>query len=267
MDSIIIFLIILTFIIHLIGTLAYSVRISGTRTGTIAVSFSLFNIMILGSRIANTFQGPLLAKRVEQNLAHGVLHGAVTDFRVLLLSASAATLIGIFITPTFQRLFTKAVEKFKYYHSIYKLIIRGLTLSGLSYIRSSIAIPTKENILFYKNRDHIPYKYIFYNVIATAVWTTGVFSALYAGYLNPEVRVTSSQLSSIINGVSTIILLVFIDPYFSLLTDDVASKRTGQAYFRRSIIWLDLSRFAGTVLAQILLVPAAMLITFVAEKI
>lgn len=45
----------LTFVIHLIGTLAYSVRIAGTRTGRIAVSFSLFNILILVSRTSNSF--------------------------------------------------------------------------------------------------------------------------------------------------------------------------------------------------------------------
>ena len=35
----------LTFVIHLIGTLAYAVRIAGVRTGRIAVSFALFNIL------------------------------------------------------------------------------------------------------------------------------------------------------------------------------------------------------------------------------
>ena len=33
----------LTFVIHLIGTLAYAVRIAGVRTRRIAVSFALFN--------------------------------------------------------------------------------------------------------------------------------------------------------------------------------------------------------------------------------
>ena len=42
----------LTFIIHLIGTLAYAVRIAGVRTRRIAVSFALFNILILVSRTA-----------------------------------------------------------------------------------------------------------------------------------------------------------------------------------------------------------------------
>jgi hypothetical protein len=47
----------LTFVIHLIGTLAYSVRIAGTRTRRIALSLSLFNILVLVSRTSNSFQG------------------------------------------------------------------------------------------------------------------------------------------------------------------------------------------------------------------
>ena len=267
MDPILIFLIFLTFIIHLVGTLAYSIRISGTRAGTIAVSFALFNIMILGSRTANTFQGPLLAKRIEQSLTHGFLQGAATDFRLLLIAATGATLLGILVTPTFQRLFTGAVDKFKDYRSISRMLLKGVTPKGLAYIGSSITIPSKENLSFYKNHDHIPFRYILYNTIATAAWSTGVLSALYAAYLNPDVRVTSSQLSSIINGVATIILIVFIDPYFSILTDDAAGKRIEQGYFRRSIIWLGASRLAGTLLAQLILIPAAMLIVIVSEKI
>jgi hypothetical protein len=59
----------MTFVIHLIGILAYAVRIAGVQTRGLAVSFSLFNILILVSRTANSFQGPFLAKRVENSLA------------------------------------------------------------------------------------------------------------------------------------------------------------------------------------------------------
>jgi len=267
MDLTLIFLAVLTIVIHLVGTLAYSVRISGTRTGTMALSFALFNIMILGSRTANTFQGPLLAKRIEQNLVQGILNGAAADFRVLLAAATAATVLGMLATPAFQRLFSSSVEKYKDCRSVTILIIKSMTPAGLARIRDSLVIPSKENLKFYKNHEHIPFRYILYNIIATAVWSTGVFSALYAGYLNPDVRVTSSQLSSIINGIATIILVLFIDPYFSMLTDDVSGKKVCQGYFRRSIIWLGVSRLAGTMLAQLILIPGAMLIVFVAEKI
>jgi hypothetical protein len=59
----------LTFVIHLIGTLAYAVRIAGVRTGRIAVSFALFNILVLVSRTSNSFQGPFLAKRTSRSTA------------------------------------------------------------------------------------------------------------------------------------------------------------------------------------------------------
>ena len=54
MDTQLLIICILTFVIHLIGTLAYAVRISGVHTRRIAVCFSLFNILILVSRISNS---------------------------------------------------------------------------------------------------------------------------------------------------------------------------------------------------------------------
>src|SRR5262247_3455749 len=92
MDQGLFFIFVLTFIIHLIGTLAYSVRISATRTRRIAISLSLFNILVLVSRTSNSFQAPLLAKRIEQNIAAGAHDGAVADFRWLLVSATLASM-------------------------------------------------------------------------------------------------------------------------------------------------------------------------------
>lgn len=45
MDTQLLVICVLTFIIHLIGTLAYAARIAGVRTRRIAISFSLFNIL------------------------------------------------------------------------------------------------------------------------------------------------------------------------------------------------------------------------------
>lgn len=40
---------VLTFVINLITKLSYSVRIVGIRTGRIAISFALFNMLVLGA--------------------------------------------------------------------------------------------------------------------------------------------------------------------------------------------------------------------------
>jgi hypothetical protein len=99
-----------------------------------------------------------------------------------------------------------------------------------------------------------------------ALWTLGVFASLYAGYLKPELRVTCSNLPSVINGVATILMFVFIDPEVSVMTDDVIEGRISDGRFRRAITSLLGARLAGTVLAQILLLPSAALIMRIAES-
>src|SRR5262245_9920448 len=111
----------LTFAINLIGTLAYAARIAGVRTRRIALAFSLFNALVLISRTANSFQAPLLAKRVESNVLAGATEGALTDFRWLLLAASLATIVGALLTPTAQRLFSRGVSALNRQRSLLRL--------------------------------------------------------------------------------------------------------------------------------------------------
>src|SRR4051812_34556200 len=128
----------LTFLINLIGSLAYSVRIAGVRTRRIALSFSVFNILVLVSRTANTFQTPLLAKRVEHGLqTSGPGSASVADFRWLLLAASLATVVGAVLTPTFQRLMTQAVSAFARERSLSRLLLRALSPAGLAHLRDA----------------------------------------------------------------------------------------------------------------------------------
>jgi hypothetical protein len=215
----------LTFVIHLIGTLAYSVRISGTRTRRIAISLSLFNILVLVSRTSNSFAAPLLAKRVERNIAQAALSGASRDFRWLLLSATLATFAGAVWIPTFQRLFARYVEAFARHRSVPRVLLRAFTPATVVHLRESIRLPAWRNITDANRGEHIPWSVAIWNTLAMAIWTVGVFSALYAVYLRPDLRVTSSELSAIINGIATILMFVFIDPYLSMLTDEVAEGK------------------------------------------
>ncbi len=254
----------LTFVIHLIGTLAYAVRIAGTRTRRIALSLSLFNILILVSRTSNSFQAPLLAKRVEENIGAGSLGGAA-DFRWLLASATVATLLGAVLIPTFQRLFARWVEAFGRRRSPLALLRRAASPAVIAHLREAVVMPRWGNLRTARDRPHIPWSVVAVNTLAMAVWSVGVFAALYAGYLRPELRVTASQMSAVVNGVATILMFVFIDPYLSLMSDDVAAGKVDEPYFRRSVVWLTGSRLAGTVLAQLILVPSALWIVTVAE--
>ena len=257
----------LTFIIHLIGTLAYSVPIAGVRTRRIAVSFALFNVLVLVSRTSNSFQGPFLAKRVEENLEQLASHSLLADFRWLLLSATFATLVGGFLIPTFQRAFSRAVLHFQIHRSIPRLLLHGFSRGGITHLKDVVSVPAPSTLTQLRLGRDVSSKMLLFNVLAVALWTVGTFAALYAGSIKPELRVTASSLSSIVNGVATVLLFLFIDPHVSMMTDDAVEGRVSEASFRQAIVWLVGSRFAGTLVAQLLLVPAAAVIVYVAEKL
>ena len=256
MDKQLLLICALTFIIHIIGTLAYSVRIAGIRTRRIAVSLALFSILMLLSRTSNSFLGPFLAKRVETGIdQHVAASTLLLDFRWLLFSASLATIIGAILIPTFQRAFCRAVEHFQVHRSVPKLLLHAVFKGGLSYLKTSASLPKPANVTGLRQQSGVSISMTAMNVIA----------ALYAGVLDPSVRVTSSTLSSIINGGATIMMAVFIDPHMSGMTDDVIEGKIEESQFRRAVVWLVGSRLAGTLIAQFLLVPSAVVIVGVAK--
>ncbi|AWV03837.1 DUF2837 domain-containing protein [Burkholderia sp. JP2-270] len=257
----------LTFVIHVIATLAYAVRIAGVRTRRIALSFSLFGIIALVSRTANSFQGPFIAKRVELDIARHIGSGLLSDFRWFLLTATVASIVGSFLIPTFQRYFSRAVDHFQANRSIPRLLLHAFSRTGVNYLRIGARLPSRHNVTQLAASTGVSWTVIVLNVVAMAIWTVGVFASLYAGYLKPDLRVTCANLSSVINGFATVVLAIVIDPQVSVMTDDVIEGRISENSFRRAITTLAGARVLGTLCAQAALVPAAFIIVRVAELI
>lgn len=262
MDTELILICALTGVINLIGALAYAARIAGVRAGRIALSFALFNVLLLVSRTSNGFLGPFLAKRIETGLANGSGDALLFDPRLVLFSAAAAVALGIVLVPTGQRLFAAAITFFQVNRSTTKLLLRSVTPAGLNTIRDSVALPSAETLRSLKGARGVSWPVLIANAAAQGLLAVGVLASLYAGYLVPEFRLTASQMTAIVNGFATILLFALIDPQISALTDDVVEGSVSDAMFRRAMIWVSLSRLAGTLLAQVLPVPAAVVIAW-----
>ncbi|WP_228243909.1 lipid II flippase Amj family protein [Porphyrobacter sp. GA68] len=258
---------VLTFVIHLIGTLAYAARIAGVRTRRIAMSFALFNILVLISRTSNGFLGPFLAKRIETRLLDGGGAQLADDFRIVLGTATLAVAIGIVLVPTAQRLFASAIGHFQRHRSTTRLLLRSATPAGLATLRDAAVVPARAHLAALRRPLGVSKRVLLANMLAQALLVVGVLASLYAGYLAPEFRVTASQLSAVVNGFATILLFALIDPQLSVMTDDVAEGRLDEALFRRTITWISLSRLAGTILAQIVFLPAAAAIAWIAVHV
>ena len=267
MDTQLIVICLLTAGINFIGTLAYSARIAGVRTRRIAMSFALFNVLVLVSRLSNSFLGPFLAKRIELRLHRGGGEALLGDFRIILASASIAVFLGILLVPAGQRLFSAAIGHFQRHRSTGRLLLRTVSPGGLRAMRESVSIPRLSHVLDLRKPRGVGWGVLLSNMLAQALITVGVLASLYAGYLNPEFRVTASQLSAVVNGFATILLFALIDPQLSVMTDDVIEGRVAEPLFRRTIVWISISRLAGTLLAQALFLPAAIAIAWVATQV
>jgi hypothetical protein len=90
---------------------------------------------------------------------------------------------------------------------------------------------------------------------------------IYAGSLEPELRATCITLSAILNGFAVIVMAVFIDPYLSIMTDDVIDGKCSISDFNNSVVGMVITKVLGTALSFAVLVPASYLIVIVARFI
>lgn len=250
------------------GALGCAARIAGVRTRRMAISISLSNFLMLISRISYGLIGALVASRMETSLANGGGDTILYDLRIMILSASIGMLIGTILVPTSQRIFTWIIIDFDRNRSTFTSLRHLFTLSGLSCAIQCAAMPSQNAIRdFFTKPRNVKGSLLLGNCLAQALFSVGALAALYAGYLNPEFRVTASQLSPVVNGFATILLFSLIDPQVSAMSEDVIDGMKSEASFRRALTWLLISSFIGTILAQIIMVPAANLIVLIAENL
>ncbi len=259
----IIIILFLNFVISLLGTLAYSVRLVGVRTGKIAITYSVFSVLTLISRTAITFQSPLLVKLVEKKPDTGKV---TPIFIIIIVISGVATVTGAFLIPTFQRILYRGVLRFSIDRSIPKLLIHSFSKTGINYMRECIAIPVKDNITKI-NYKKLPVKIILYNLVTVSLLTVGSLAPIYAGSIAPDLRATCLTLSSVINGVATILSAMFIDPQLSIMTDEVIDGKCTEQDFRTCVVAMVGSKSIGTFASLFLLIPSAYFIALIAKMI
>ena|SRR5579859_1797237 len=100
-------ILVLTGIVHCLDTAAYASRIAGVRTGRLALTGALFNIVALASRVAYTLQAPLLGSAVDRMVQQNHLGGLLRDFHIIIGAASVGTLLGAMLIPSFVAVFSR----------------------------------------------------------------------------------------------------------------------------------------------------------------
>ncbi|WP_077622651.1 lipid II flippase Amj family protein [Sediminibacillus massiliensis] len=261
------FIALFIFIIHSIETLAYSVRLSGARVKMIASALSLFNVMVIVSRLANMMQQPFTGSLIDTAPKENTLEFVETQFRFLIGAATGGTVFGILLLPTFIALFSRAIihlseEK----GSVPSLFMKILSVRYIRRAVTHFSLPKFSYLKGARLKD-FPIKLFLANMVITSIYTIGVLSALYAALIAPERASTAVMASGLINGIATILLVVLVDPKVSVIADDVVNGR-GNYYLLKNISLIMVSsRLLGTLLAQLLFISGAKYIAWFTQFI
>jgi hypothetical protein len=150
------------------------------------------------------------------------------------------------------------------------MLTLSLSLFGKTFwtaLRRSLTVPKATNIPYFFRIQGIPLSIFIMNAIGIGLISTGVFCSLYAGMLEPDLRLTAGNLSAAVNMIGTLILFGIVDPHFSFMSDRVVAGEQSDPEFRKAVSAMTSSRICGTLLGQIILVPGAMVIVWLARII
>ncbi len=256
----------LTAVIHMVETLSYGARIAGVKTKRLYLAACIFSLVALVARTANLLQAPLLGYYVDSIILLNNIPVLEKSFRLIILAASLGSLAAMLILPTFINIFIYLIGSLEKSGSLGRMLLNMLNADRLlkrMFFRlgKSIGRPGFYFSFPFQGRKIAKHILLLYIVVAS-INTVGVLSAIYAGALMPDYRLTASQMSGIINGFSTIVLTFFIDPYASLITDHTLVGKRGFSDLQALVANLITGKIIGTLLGQLTFLPCAYFVVF-----
>jgi hypothetical protein len=249
---------------------AYAARVAGVTTGRIATAISLFSLVVTASRLANLVVTPALGGLADRpanaaiaahhtSVSEAALHVFDTQMRIIVASGTLGVVIGGVLMPVFILLFVRGVRAFERVGSIPAALLRLLDPRVQLDVIRAVRMPS-----FAEARTlpfgAIPRKLLIGNTVIMMVYSIGVVAAYYASVLNLQARGTAIGLSGLVNGIGTVAFSLFVDPTSAYIVDQTVRGERPLSHVHAMIVSLVATAILGTLLAQVVLYPAAVYI-------
>lgn len=258
----------LTFIIQSIATLAYAARPAGVRTKKIALALSIWNVFFLISSAATTIQAPLLGKLLDAAAkSTNDTSDIILTFRLIMLSSSIGVAFSAIFLRNFTDFFSRIIRSYDNDQTAFQILLHGIRPAFL-YKAFCQLKPDLRSLIEDAGRslkNH--YKMALFHALTIMLWTVGMLSSLYAGYLRPDLVRTTANLTGIVNGVATVVLVTTIDPRVAAITDECASGVREASHLDGITSILIITRFLGTLLGQVIFMAVTHFVIFIASML
>jgi len=253
---------------------AYAARLAGVKSGRIATSISLFNLFVTASRLANLVYAPMLGTISDRaarsvripGLADAALHQLDWQIRSIVFAGTIGTALGAALLPAFLYLFLRGIAAFERLGSVPRAILRLADPRVMLAILRSVRLPPLRAFAQFRISD-VPTNLLVANVAVTGIYAIGVVAAIYASVIDRADARTAVLLSGIINGIATVAFTLIVDPTSAYITDQAVKGERTLGEVKSMVFYLALTAIVGTLLSQLILYPAAVVIAFVAHLV
>jgi hypothetical protein len=191
-------------------------------------------------------------------------HTVEIQLRWMVFGGTIGMLVFALLMPMFTYLFRRGVSSFEARGSVPHALAQLLKPKNIVDVLKSQHLPSLAQLRSFDWR-RIPMRLLVFNIVVTGVYSIGVQAAFYASVLDPTVARTATALSGVINGIGTIAFTLFVDPTSSMITDEAIHGTRTVHDVRTMVFYLCLTAIVGSLLSQLIFVPAAVVIEYVAR--
>jgi len=239
--------------------------VSAVITRRVATAIAVYNVFFLITRLAQQVYAPLVGTIVDGALpAHGLpgpetIHALEMKLRLIVLGASAGVALGWALLPTFVEIYRKAINGMDRFGSMPRLLLALLTPRAWLAVARCLRRPSFLGV-GWSQLGEIPRGFLLANVVVVSIYTVGVIAATFASAIDPANARTATLLSSVVNGVATVLISLVVDPVMSLITDQSVLGRRPEWHVKVMAVFLIGGMFLGTLLSQLIFMPCVWII-------
>ena len=249
-----------------LASTTYASRVSAVVTRNVAVALAVYNLFFLITRLSQQFYSPLLGSTADHLVKANQVEQLEALFRWVLAGASVGSFVGLLLLPTFVEVINKAIHQIDQHQSVPKVLALCLLPKNWPAILSCLRPPGLLGVRLADVRK-IPWFFLVGNVIVLSIHSMGTMAAICAGaqlHDNPGAARSATLLSSVVNGVATIMLSLVVDPTLAGITDQCAEDTRDASHIRAAAVFLLGGMLLGTLISQLIFTPAVWFIKFCA---
>ena len=259
-------LVALNALVTLLASTTVASRVSAAITRNVATALAVYNFFFLVTRLAQQVYAPILGS-VRDSVVRGQAspESLLGVFRWVITGASLGILAGWLLMPTFVEIYNRAVAAWTDATARREPPAGHALAAELAGLPPLHRRPSNFGVTLQDLRI-LPKGFLIGNVLVVAIHTIGVLAAIYAGaLLSSSLARTATLLSSVINGVATILVSVVVDPTMARITDQAALGQRPLRHVHAMSVFLVAGMLVGTLLSQVFFVPAANIIALGAQ--